>query len=172
MADGATACKASPPVREAANRELLWDGLRVGVLDLVVSDHPPATAAMKQTDTGDFGTAWGGISSLQLGLPLIWISARRKGFSLADVATWMSRRPAQLAGLPSKGRIAPGYDADFCIFAPDDPFLVDPAMIRHKHPLTPYADRTLTGAVSASILRGELIDLARPRGELLRRDPK
>ena len=127
---------------------------------------------MKQTDTGDFGTAWGGISSLQLGLPLIWTSARRKGFSLADVATWMSRRPAQLAGLRKKGRIALGYHADFCIFAPDDPFLVDPAMIRHKHPLTPYADRTLTGTVSASILRGELIDLARPRGELLRRDPK
>ena len=171
IADGATACKASPPVREAANRELLWDGLRAGVLDLVVSDHSPATAAMKQTDTGDFGTAWGGISSVQLGLPLIWTSARRKGFSLADIATWMSRRPAQLAGLHSKGRIAPGYDADFCIFAPDDPFRVDPAMIRHKHPLTPYAGRTLTGTVSGSILRGDLIDFARPRGELLRRDP-
>jgi allantoinase len=171
IADGATACKASPPVREAANRELLWAGLRAEVLDLVVSDHSPATAAMKQMETGDFGTAWGGISSLQLGLPLIWTAARRKGFSLADVATWMSQRPAQLAGLRTKGRIEPGYDADFCIFAPDEPFLVDPAMIRHKHPLTPYGGRTLTGAVSGSILRGELIDLACPRGELLRRDP-
>ena len=171
IADGATACKASPPVREAANRELLWEGLRAGVLDLVVSDHSPASPAMKQTDTGDFGTAWGGISSLQLGLPLIWTAARRSGFSLADVAAWMSQRPALLAGLRGKGQIAPGYDADFCIFAPDDAFLVDPAMIRHKHPLTPYAGRTLTGAVSGSILRGELIDFARPRGELLRRDP-
>jgi allantoinase len=172
IADGATACKASPPVREAANRELLWDGLRAGVLDLVVSDHSPATAAMKNTGTGDFGTAWGGISSLQLGLPLIWTAARRKGFSLAPVAAWMSLRPAQLAGLRKKGRIAPGYDADFCIFVPDEPFRVDPAMIRHKHPLTPYDGRTLTGAVSGSILRGELIDLERPRGELLRRDPQ
>jgi allantoinase len=172
IADGATACKASPPVREAANRELLWDGLRAGLLDLVVSDHSPATVAMKHTDTGDFGLAWGGISSLQLGLPLIWTAARSKGFSLADVATWMSQRPAQLAGLRKKGRIAQGYDADFCIFVPDDPLLVDPAMIRHKHPLTPYVGRTLRGSVSGSILRGELIDLERPRGELLRRDPQ
>jgi allantoinase len=170
IGDGATACKASPPVREAANRELLWDGLRAGVLDLVVSDHSPATPAMKHTGTGDFGPAWGGISSLQIGLPLIWTAARRKGFSLPDVATWMSERPAQLAGLRKKGRIAPGYDADFCIFVPDDPLLVDPAMIQHKHPLTPYAGRTLTGVVSGSILRGELIDLERPRGALLRRD--
>jgi len=172
IADGAIACKASPPVREAANRELLWAGLRAGVLDLVASDHSPATAAMKHTDTGDFGAAWSGISSLQLGLPLIWTAARRRGFSLADVACWMSQRPAELAGLRKKGRIAPGYDADFCIFVPDDPLLVDRAMIRHKHPLTPYDGRTLTGAVRGSILRGELIDPERPRGELLRRDPQ
>ncbi len=95
-----------------------------------------------------------------------------EGFATATMAAAAGGMPAQLASLRKKGRIAPGYDADFCIFAPDDPFLVDPAMICHKHPLTPYADRTLTGTVSASILRGELIDLARPRGELLRRDPK
>jgi allantoinase len=84
----------------------------------------------------------------------------------------MSQRPAQLVGLRKKGRIAPGYDADFCIFVPDDSLRVDPAMIRHKQPLTPYDGRTLTGSVSGSILRGELIDLERPRGELLRRDPQ
>jgi allantoinase len=84
----------------------------------------------------------------------------------------MSQRPAELAGLRKKGRIAPGYDADFCIFVPDDPLLVDRAMIRHKHLLTPYDGRILTGTVRGSILRGELIDLERPRGKLLRRDPR
>ncbi|HYV77775.1 MAG TPA: allantoinase AllB, partial [Streptosporangiaceae bacterium] len=129
IADGATACKCSPPIREAANRELLWDGLRDGVLDLVVSDHSPSTAAMKELGSGDFGAAWGGISSLQLGLPVVWTQARHRGFTLGDVAVWMAERPARLAGLSGKGRIAPGYDADFCVFAPDESFTVDPARL-------------------------------------------
>ncbi len=58
IADGATAAKCSPPVREAANRELLWVGLRDQVLGLIVSDHSPCTAAMKEPGRGDFGTAW------------------------------------------------------------------------------------------------------------------
>jgi allantoinase len=107
IADGGTAFKCSPPIREAANRELLWNGLRDGVLDLVVSDHSPSTAAMKEPG-GDFGAAWGGISSLQLGLPVVWTQARRRGFALGDVAAWMAQQPARLAGLPRKGRIAPG----------------------------------------------------------------
>jgi allantoinase len=169
--DGATPAKASPPVREAANRELLWDGLRHGTIDLVASDHSPATPAMKGVGTGDFAAAWGGISSLQLALPLTWTAARQRGISLAAVATWMSARPARLAGLDRKGRIAPGGDADFCILAPDEPFQVDPAMLLHKHTLTPYASRALTGVVRASVLRGELAGSGpgRPRGALLSR---
>jgi len=169
IADGATACKCSPPIREAANRELLWDGLRDGVLDLVVSDHSPSTAAMKELDSGDFGAAWGGISSLQLGLPVTWTQARRRGFSLGDVAAWMAQRPARLAGLPGKGRIAPGYDADFCVFAPDESFTVDPARLHHRHPVTPYAGHRLQGVVRGTILRGEPAGAAHPRGRLLAR---
>jgi len=169
IADGATAAKCSPPVREAANRELLWSGLRDQVLDLVVSDHSPCTAAMKETASGDFSAAWGGISSLQLSLPLVWTEARRRGFSLADVAGWMAERPARLAGLAAKGRIAPGYDADFCLFAPEESFTVDPGLLRHRHPVTPYAGRTLTGVVRGAMLRGQLIDLRRPQGRLLSR---
>jgi len=169
IADGATAFKCSPPIREAANRELLWDGLRDGVLDLVVSDHSPSTAAMKELGSGDFGTAWGGISSLQLGLPVVWTQAHRRGFSLGDVAAWMAQRPAQLAGLPGKGRIAPGYDADFCVFAPDESFTVDPARLLHRHPVTPYAGHRLQGVVRGTILRGEPVEAARPGGWLLAR---
>ncbi len=167
--DGATSCKASPPVREAANRELLWDGMRRGTIDLVASDHSPATPAMKQLDTGDFAAAWGGISSLQIGLPVTWTAARDRGISLARVAGWMSSRPARLAGLDRKGRIAPGCDADFCILAPDEPFVVDPAALRHKQPVSPYAGRTVTGTVRATILRGELAGVGCPRGELVLR---
>jgi len=169
IADGATACKCSPPIREAANRDLLWDGLRDGVLDLVVSDHSPSTAAMKELGSGDFGAAWGGISSLQLGLPVVWTQARRRGFTLADVAVWMAERPARLAGLSGKGRIAPGYDADFCVFAPDESFTVDPARLHHRHPVTPYAGHRLRGVVRDTILRGEPVEAAHPRGRLLAR---
>lgn len=170
IGDGATAFKCSPPIREAANRELLWRGLEDGTLDLVVSDHSPSTPAMKKLDSGDFGAAWGGISSLQLALPVVWTQARRRGFSLSDVAAWMAERPARLAGLPHKGRIAPGYDADFCVFAPDEGFTVDPALLHHRHPVTPYAGQPLRGVVRGTILRGEPAGLARPRGRLLARD--
>lgn len=166
---GQTAFKCSPPIREAANRELLWDGLGHGVIDLIASDHSPCTPAMKALDSGDFGSAWGGISSLQLGLPVVWTEAQRRGFTLRDVAAWMAERPAQLAGLSRKGRIAPGYEADFCVFAPGEAFTVDPGRLHHRHPVTPYSGRTLRGVVRATILRGQPVAPESPRGRLLRR---
>jgi allantoinase len=171
IGDGETACKCSPPIREADNRELLWSGLRDRVLELVVSDHSPCTPDMKEPGTGDFARAWGGIASLQLSLPLVWTQARSRGFGLGDIAAWMSAAPARLAGLTAKGRIAEGYDADFCVLAPDEPFAVDVGQLHHKHPApTPYAGRRLYGVVRASILRGQKIDLGQPHGQLLSRD--
>jgi len=171
IGDGQTTAKCSPPVREAANRELLWTGLRDKVLDQIVSDHSPCTTPMKAA--GDWDRAWGGISSLQLGLPVVWTQARRRGLGLAQVAAWMAAAPARLAGLTAKGRIAPGYDADLCVLAPDQSFMVDPARLHHKHPATtPYTGRTLHGVVRTTILRGQVIDPGQPRGELLIREPK
>ena len=170
--DGDTAAKCCPPVREASNRELLWAGLRAQTLTMIVSDHSPCTAEMKEADTGDFGRAWGGISSLQLGLPLIWTQARNRGFGLQRVAAWMSAAPARLAGLTCKGRLAPGYDADFCVLAPDQSFIVESAQLHHKHATTtPYLGRKLYGVVHATILRGQLVDPGQPEGRLLRRAP-
>ncbi len=168
--DGATEYKCCPPIREAANRELLWEGLRDGSIDVVVSDHSPSTAALKHLDTGDFGTAWGGVSSLQLGLPAVWTGARARGFTLGDVAAWMSSGPARLVGLERKGRIAPGYDADFAVFAPDASQRVDPGRLHHKNPVTPYADRSLVGVVRSTWLRGQRVETTDgPRGRLLTR---
>lgn len=170
IGDGQTAAKCCPPVREAANRELLWAGLASGTIGSIVSDHSPCTAEMKSLDTGDFGPAWGGISSLQLGLPLIWTQARTRGIGLEQIAAWMSAGPARLAGLTRKGRIAAGYDADFCVLAPDDSFVVDPGQLHHKHPgTTPYAGRGLYGVVRETILRGQPVDARRPGGRLLSR---
>lgn len=170
--DGATQYKCCPPIREGANRELLWQGLRDGVLDLVVSDHSPSTVDLKCLDTGDFGAAWGGVSSLQLGLSAVWTGARARGFTLVDVARWMCQGPAHQTGMRRKGRIDLGHDADFCVFAPDDEFVVDQDRLHHRNPLTPYHGRRLAGVVRSTWLRGERIELdadARPRGRLLRR---
>ncbi|WP_063038221.1 allantoinase AllB [Nocardia pseudovaccinii] len=168
--DGATQFKCCPPIRESGNRELLWAGLRDGTIDMVVSDHSPSTADLKCFDTGDFARAWGGISSLQLGLSAVWTEARLRGFSLVDVARWMSRAPAEHAGLRRKGAIEVGYDADFCVFAPDDAFLVDVRRLHHKNAVTPYAARPLAGAVRGTWLRGNRIDIENePQGRLLAR---
>jgi len=167
--DGATQYKCCPPIREAENRELLWRGLADGIIDSVVSDHSPCTPQLKRFDIGDFGVAWGGIASLQLGLSVVWTEARRRGFGLADVARWMCRRPAELAGLARKGRIALGYDADFVVFAPDAAFVVDAAALHHRNPVTPYAGRALAGTVRATWLRGEQVNGTAPHGALLRR---
>jgi allantoinase len=165
--DGATQFKCCPPIREADNRELLWQGLRDGVIDCVVSDHSPCTPELKRFGTGDFGAAWGGISGLQLGLPVLWTQARRRGFTLADVVRWMAERPAAVAGLAAKGKIAPGFDADFCVFAPDEEFVVDAATLRHRNPVSAYHGLRLSGVVRATWLRGR--ETGRARGRLLRR---
>ncbi|NOJ58835.1 allantoinase AllB [Arthrobacter sp. 260] len=166
--DGATAYKCCPPIREAGNRELLWNGLRDGTIDCIVSDHSPSTLDLKDLENGDFAVAWGGVSSLQLGLPLIWTEARQRGIELRQVSEWMSARPAQLARLASKGALAVGFDADLAIFAPDDVFVVDPGKLHHKNPITPYAGKQLAGVVRRTFLRGRLIDFSVPSGRLLR----
>jgi allantoinase len=166
---GATQFKCCPPVREASNRELLWQGLADGAIDCVVSDHSPCTPELKRLDVGDFGLAWGGISSLELGLPVVWTEARRRGFSLTDVVRWMAEGPARLLGLQRKGRIGLGDDADFCVFAPDEAFVVDPERLHHKNPLTPYDGHRLLGVVRGTWLRGEELTGEWPRGHLLTR---
>ncbi|HET8684594.1 MAG TPA: allantoinase AllB [Micromonosporaceae bacterium] len=166
--DGATVFKCCPPIRGERNRDALWQGLASGVIDCVVSDHSPCPPDLKRPDTGDFAAAWGGIASLQLGLPVVWTQARQRGHPLADVVRWMARRPAQLVGLAGKGRIAIGCDADLVAFAPDGETEVDPAALHHRHPVTPYAGARLAGAVRATWLRGEPVD-GTPRGRLLSR---
>lgn len=171
--DGASEFKCCPPIREAANQDLLWQALADGTIDCVVTDHSPSTADLK---TDDFATAWGGISGLQLSLSAVWTEARKRGHDLEDVVRWMSTRTAQLVGLDSrKGAIAVGHDADFAVLAPDETFTVDPAALQHRNRVTAYAGRTLSGVVKSTWLRGERIvaegEFSAPRGELLTRIP-
>ncbi|MFD8734529.1 allantoinase AllB [Streptomyces sp. NPDC059618] len=171
--DGASEFKCCPPIREAANQDLLWRALADGTIDCVVTDHSPSTADLK---TDDFATAWGGISGLQLSLSAVWTEARRRGHGLEDVVRWMSSRTAELVGLGGrKGAIAAGHDADFAVFAPDESFTVDPAALQHRNRVTAYAGRTLDGVVRSTWLRGERVfadgEFTGPRGHLLTRTP-
>ncbi|MBM4827730.1 allantoinase AllB [Actinospica acidiphila] len=169
--DGASEFKCCPPIREAANQDLLWQALADGTVDCVVTDHSPSTADLK---TDDFATAWGGISGLQLSLPAVWTEARRRGHTLEDVVRWTATHTARLAGLEArKGAIAPGHDADFAVLAPDETFTVDPAALQHRNRVTAYAGRTLHGVVRSTWLRGERVlsdgEFTAPKGRLLTR---
>jgi allantoinase len=153
--DRATLSKCAPPIRSRENCERLWQGLRDGTIDMVVTDHSPCPPAMKRLIDGNFQTAWGGIASLSVALPLMWTEASRRGFTLLDLARWMADGPARLAGCATrKGRIASGYDADFVVFDPDREFVVTAEKLYYRHPVSPYLGETLRGVVKATYLRG------------------
>jgi len=155
--DGATEYKCAPPIRGAAEREGLWGALISGEIDLVASDHSPCPPEMKGSQ-GDFFAAWGGISSLQVSLPVVWTGARSRGIEPARMAEWMSAAPARLAGLDAtKGQLAAGFDADIVVWDPEASFVVDPANLQHRHSLTPYAGRSLFGVVVATYAGGRQV---------------
>ena len=158
IADGATLHKCAPPIRSRENREKLWQGLRDGTIDMVVTDHSPCPPAMKRLAEGNFRTAWGGIASLSVALPLVWTEASSRGFTLLDLAKWMATGPARLADCEArKGRIAPGYDADLVVFDSEREFTVTEDKLYYRHPISPYLGETLRGVVTATYLRGNSV---------------
>jgi len=153
--DGKTLFKCCPPIRENSNREHLWQAITDRRLDFIVSDHSPCTPELKHIDTGDIEKAWGGISALQFGISLIWTEAKERGFSLVDITRLMSTQTAKFAGLDSvKGEIKMGNHADFLIFDPDFSYTITNEMIKHRHNITPYAGREVTGQVLHTFVRG------------------
>jgi allantoinase len=160
--DGGTEYAACPPVRSEENRRLLWDGLRHGTLDMVVSDHSPCAPEMKAG--GDFGAAFGGISSLQLGPAAVWTRAWPLGFGLPDLSRWMAERTAALAGLSDRGRIDVGMRADLCVFDPDTERTVRADELAHRHAITPYDGIALRGRVLQTWVKGRRVY----DGELMR----
>jgi allantoinase len=155
---GATEFKCCPPIREAENRERLWQGLAAGTIDMIVSDHSPCPASMKLRETGDFMAAWGGIASLQLRLPVVWTEVLRRGFSLRELTNWLCTNPARQVSLHErKGSIAEGGDADIVIWHSEREFVVDAEVLEHRHKLTPYDGEALVGVVEKTFLRGRKI---------------
>jgi allantoinase len=171
--DGATEFKCAPPIRERENRERLWRGLADEILDMVVSDHCPSPPEAKKRDSGDFAEARSGIASLGLTLAATWTAASERGFSLEDLARWMSAAPARLAGVSAwKGAIAAGKNADFVVWNPETEWRVEPERLHQRHKLTPWAGSVLKGVVEATYLKGRKIYErgefpSSPRGEIL-----
>ncbi len=155
--DGATEFKCAPPIRSAEEREALWHALISGEIDLIASDHSPCPPELKETG-GDFRAAWGGIASLELSLAAIWTGARSRGIQVERLAEWMSAAPARFAGLGDrKGAIREGFDADLVFFDSESQFVVNPAHLYQRHPVTPYAGRSLNGVVRGTMVAGRII---------------
>ena len=155
--DGNPCYKCAPPIREEANRNQLWSALKNGVIDFVVSDHSPCSPDLKRLSSGDVMEAWGGIAGLQLSWSATWTAARRQGVACAELLRTMSEKPADFVGLPHKGRIRVGADADLAVLDPDQLRTVDAETLHHRHSTTPYAGEQLWGEVRRTYLRGRQI---------------
>ena len=153
--DGASEFKCCPPIREASNRDLLWEGVVDGTIDAIVSDHSPSTVDLKRSGGGDFGLAWGGIAGLQVGLSAVWTEARGRGIPLEAILPLFTTGPAAVAGLAGAGVIAPGAPAHLAVFGFDDPFVIDAARLLHKNPITAYDHRVLSGKIRRTWLHGK-----------------
>ncbi len=155
--DAQTQYKCAPPIRERSNREALWHGLKNGTIDFIGSDHSPAPPGMKAVESGNLANAWGGISGLQFTLPVVWTKAQSRGFSLTDLAQWLCSRPADFLGLPEKGRIRAGCDADFTVWQPEADWKVMEKDICHRHKITPYLGESLKGKVLQTWVGGKKV---------------
>jgi allantoinase len=158
IVDGATLLKCAPPIRSKENQEQLWRGLHNGIIDMIVTDHSPCPPTMKREDSGRFDLAWGGIASLSLAFSAIHTECCRRGFTLDDIARWMSSAPAALAGIGHRaGALAPGRDANFIVFDTDAEVTVTADKLYYRHTISPYLNERLRGVVKATYLRGAAV---------------
>ena len=173
ISDGDTRFKCAPPIWNGENRENLWAGLEEGIINFITSDHSPCTPELKNLEAGNFEKAWGGISSIQFALPVIWTECKQRGYSLEQLINWMSKQPAKFVGMDDlKGQISPGFDADLVCWNPDKKYIIKKEAIHHKNKLTPYEGESLYGVVNATFLRGQKVYengqfLGNPKGKIV-----
>lgn len=150
--DGDGWFKCCPPIRDAANQDLLWEGVLDGTVDAIVSDHSPATAELK--GARDFGEAWGGIAGLQTGFAAVWSEARRRGVPLERLLPLFTIGPARIGGLGGRGRLAAGEPAHVVAFDPDAAWIVDAQALQYRNKVSPWNGRSLHGLVRTTWVHG------------------
>ncbi len=180
---GDTRHKCCPPIREGKNRDGLWEELVAAdsCLTTVVSDHSPCTPELKllpahlQKDVaaekaeakkngGDFFAAWGGISSVGLGLPIFHSAAKARAAakspapSLTDMVRLCCQATAEQVGLAHrKGALRAGLDADVCVFDDSELWTFSQGDMRWKNRCSPWEGHEFTGRVRETWLRGTKI---------------
>jgi len=158
IAQGHTHFKCAPPIRHLKNQKALWQGIKEGLIDFIVSDHSPCTPALKLMEKGNFLEAWGGIAGLQFSLSAVWTQMQEYGLHLPDLTRLMAANTARFIGLDKKkGRLDIGLDADVIIFDDQKTYTVVSEQVFHRHKITPYQNRQLKGRVERTILRGQEI---------------
>jgi dihydropyrimidinase len=155
----------SPPLRDAANHEPLWDYVRRGVLESVSTDHCPFNDEQKSRGLDDFSLVPNGMPVIQHRLTKLWdegvVAGRITPSQLVDRA---STTPARRFGLGAKGAIAPGKDADVVVFDPNAPRPYGVATSLMNVDYDVYEGETASASVRHTICRGTMVY---DRGEIL-----
>ena len=167
----------APPLRDAADRDAMWEGAADGAIDTVCTDHAPWTLADKLDPALDATELRQGMAELETTLPVLWSTGVRTGrLSVERLVSLLSTAPARLFGMyPTKGAIAVGSDADLVVLDPDDTRTVDGSTMQSSAGWSPYDGWALTGWPQVVTSRGEIVVadrrvVARPgRGRLVER---
>ncbi|MFF0450332.1 allantoinase AllB [Streptomyces sp. NPDC004609] len=151
----------APPLRDERHVERLWDRVRAGHVQAVVSDHCPYGRADKLAASDDVFRCPFGIQSVQEYVPLVVGEALRRGMPLADIVGLMSEGPARICGADrSKGALRPGMDADFALLDLDAHWVVSSERQQHaEERWSPYDGRTSTVRVVRTVVRGRTVAL-------------
>jgi dihydropyrimidinase len=149
----------SPPLRAPVDRDALWVGLADGSLDLVATDHVPDRLAVeKRLPAPSFDRVSNGGPGIETLLAVVHGEGVAKGrLSIERMVDVLATTPARLFGLPQKGAIEPGRDADLVLFDPLARQTIRQADLHHTSDYTPYEGLAVAGAVRTVFLRGRVI---------------
>jgi dihydroorotase len=149
-----TLAQMNPPLRDRPNQEILWQALLDGVIDFIATDHAPHTLEEKAQG---YPQSPSGMPGVETSLPLMLTQAQQGKCTLAQVSNWMSTAVAQAYGIPQKGKIAIGYDADLVLVELDTyrPVLRDE--LQTKCGWSPFEGWDLTGWPAVTIVGGQIV---------------
>lgn len=148
----------SPPLRKEADREALWKGLASGTISTVGSDHCPFTMEQKRMGLGDFSKIPNGAPGTETILPILFSEGYLKArISLETLVSVFSANPARIFGLPSKGALEPGRDADLVVFDPRAEWRLDAAELHTKAGYSPYQGLAVRGRARDVMVRGGFV---------------